>query len=130
MLVYMSSFYVVVNYLVKGYKWVQFSEIAIIGRLILVMLATNAVSERFCSNLWRLKNYLKSRMTQQWLNKLLILHTNKEEIDRLDLVAVANELEQKKRMHVSKMSQWAFFEIMTIGFCFRHYFLTPPPPPT
>lgn len=46
-----ASVKVVVNYLVEGNRWALFSEIAIIVRLILVMPATNAASERSFSNL-------------------------------------------------------------------------------
>lgn len=96
-----ASVKVVVNYLVEGNKWALFSEIAIIVRLILVMPATNAVSERSFSNLRRLKTYLRSRMSQERLNSLMILHTYKEETDKLDLVAVANEFVQKKEYRKS-----------------------------
>lgn len=71
-----ASVKVVVNYLVEGNRWALFSEIAIIVRLILVMPATNAVSERSFSNLRRLITYLRSRMSQERLISLMILHTH------------------------------------------------------
>lgn len=108
-----ASVKVVVNYLVEGNKWALFSEIAIIVRLILVMPATNAVSERSFSNLRRLKTYLRSRMSQERLNSLMILHTYKEETDKLDLVAVANEFVQKKEYRKSLFGLMMTVEDMT-----------------
>lgn len=96
-----ASVKVVVNYLVERNKWALFCEIEIIVRLILVMPATNAAIERSFSNLRRLKTYLRSRMSQERLNSLMILHTYKEETDKLDLVAVANEFVQKKEYRKS-----------------------------
>ena len=50
----------------------SFSETAtctVLVKLILVMPATNALSERSYSALRRIKNYLRSTMTQEWMNK-------------------------------------------------------------
>ena len=60
-------------------------------KLILVMPATNATSERSFSTLRRVKNYLRSTMTQQRLNSLMILHVHKLQTDSLNLVEVAND---------------------------------------
>ena len=53
--------------------------------LIMVMPATNATSERSFSALRCLKNYLRTTMSQQWLNHLMILHIHNERTDNLDL---------------------------------------------
>ena len=55
------------------------------------MPATNAVSERSCSTLRRVKTYLRSSMTQKRLNSCLVLATYKEQVDQLNLVEVANQ---------------------------------------
>lgn len=68
-----------------------FSEIETIIRLILVMPATNAVSERSFSNLRRVKSYLRSSMSQTRLNHLMIMHTYQEETDALRLVDIGNQ---------------------------------------
>ena len=48
----------------------SFNETAtVLVKLILVMPATNALSERSYSALRRIKNYLRSTMTQEWMNK-------------------------------------------------------------
>ena len=61
------------------------SQVCVLLTLILVMPATNAVSERSASSLRRIKTYLRSTMSQQRLNSLMILHTHKQRTDTLDL---------------------------------------------
>ena len=55
------------------------------------MPATNATSERSFSALRRVKNYLRSTMTQQRLNNLMVLHVHKDITDQIELKAVATE---------------------------------------
>ncbi len=71
-----------------------FSEVCYLVRLILVMPATNAISERSFSAMRRLKTYLRSSMGQKRLNHLMLLHLNKEKLDSLDLDAIGNEFVQ------------------------------------
>ena len=59
--------------------------------LLLVMPATNATSECSFSVLRRLKNYLRSTMSQPRLNHVMVLSIYKELLDELDLYAVGNE---------------------------------------
>lgn len=68
-----------------------YSEIAVILKLILVMPATNAVSERSFSAMKRVKTYLRSTMTQKRMNNLMILHVHKDRTDFIKLYEVANE---------------------------------------
>ena len=67
------------------------SEICVIAKLILVMPATNAVSERSFSALRRVKTYLRSTMKQTRLNHLMILHVHKDITDSLNLNDIRNE---------------------------------------
>ena len=67
------------------------SEICIIAKLILVMPATNAVSERSFSALRRVKTYLRSTMKQTRLNHLIILHVHNDITDSLNLNDIGNE---------------------------------------
>ena len=60
-------------------------------KLILVMPAMNATSERSFSALRRIKTYLRSTMKQERLNSLIVLHVHKDLIDALDLSQAANE---------------------------------------
>lgn len=68
-----------------------FSEIMTLLRLVLVMPATNATSERTFSSLRRVKTYLRSTMTQERLNHLLILHIHRDATDALYLCAIGND---------------------------------------
>lgn len=60
-------------------------------KLLLVLPATNATSERSFSALRRVKTYMRSTMSQERLNNLMVLHVHKEHCDRLELERVANE---------------------------------------
>jgi hypothetical protein len=68
-----------------------FSEVVTLVRILLVIPATNATSERSFSALRRIKTYLRSTMTQERLNNLMVLHIHKNRTDALDLKQVANE---------------------------------------
>ena len=70
------------------------NEVVIIMKLILVMPATNASSERSSSALRRVKSYLRSTMGQERLNHLMTLYVHKESTDSLNLVQIANEFVQ------------------------------------
>ena len=66
------------------------SEVCMLLKLILVMPATNAVSERSFSALRRIKTFLRTTMTQCRLNNLMVLNIHKDHCDILDLVDVSN----------------------------------------
>ena len=55
----------------------------------LVIPATNAVSERSFSALKRVKSYLRSTTGQSRLNHLMVLHVHKELADDMDVIEVA-----------------------------------------
>lgn len=72
-------------------KWFQstmyqhlLSQVGILLKLLLVLPATNAMSERSFSTLRRVKTYLRSTMSQDRLNSLMILHIYKEHTSALD----------------------------------------------
>ena len=67
------------------------SEVVKIAKLIRVMPATNAVSERSFSTLRNIKSYLRSTITEVRLNSAMILNSHKEKTDELNLIDVANE---------------------------------------
>ena len=67
------------------------SEVCILASLILVMPATNAVSERSFSSLRRLESYLRSTMSQTRLNNLMVLHVHSNHTDQLHLTEIGNE---------------------------------------
>ena len=67
------------------------SEVSKLVRLLFVMPATNAGSERSFSALRRIKTYLRSTMSQQRMNNLLLVHIHKSRTDHLNLVDIAND---------------------------------------
>lgn len=67
------------------------SEVCTLVSLVLVMPATNAVSERSFSSLRRIKSYLRSTMTQTRLNNVMVLHVHKNRTDELCLTTIGNE---------------------------------------
>ena len=77
-------------------------EVIRLMKIMLVMPATNASSERSFSALRRLKTYLRSTMTQKRLNNLLILHVHKDRTDDIPLSEVLNDFVSKgeRRSHV------------------------------
>jgi hypothetical protein len=67
------------------------SQVASLVKLVLVMPATDAVSERSFSALKRVKSHLRTTTSENRLNSLLLLHVHKDRTDNLDLIAVANQ---------------------------------------
>ena len=68
-----------------------YSEVCGIAQLIVVMPATNAVSEGSFSVMRRIKSYLRNTMGQARLNHVIVLNIYKEKLDALDLTPIANE---------------------------------------
>lgn len=67
------------------------SQVTKLVRLLLVMPATNAQSKPSFSAVRRIKSYLRTTMTQQHLNHLMLLYVHRDYTDRLNLVDVAND---------------------------------------
>ena len=65
-------------------------QVVTILKLILIMPATNATSERSFSALRRVKTYLRSTMRQDRLNDLMLLHVHKDITDNLNVKEVIN----------------------------------------
>ena len=59
--------------------------------LILVIPATNAVSEKSFNTLSGVKTYLRATMTQERLKHLKVLHVYKDLTDKLNLNDTGNE---------------------------------------
>ena len=64
------------------------SEVCVLASLILVMPATNAVSERSFSALRRIKSYLRATMSQERLNHIMV---HKHLTDRICYIEIGNE---------------------------------------
>ena len=67
------------------------TEVCTLVRLLLVMPATNAVSERSASALRKVKTYLRTTMCDTRLNNLLVLHVHKDRCDSLVLTVCLNQ---------------------------------------
>ena len=67
-----------------------YSEVIALLKLYLASPATNAVSERSASAMRRLKNWLRSTMSQERLNHCMLLSIHKEKTDEINLKNVAN----------------------------------------
>jgi len=68
-----------------------YSQLKHIAKLILLMPATNAVSERSFSAMGRLKTAIRGSMGQSRLNSLLMLHVHADLTDDLDISNVIKE---------------------------------------
>ena len=77
------------------------SEVITLVKLLLVMPASNATSERSFSALRRVKTYLRSTMTQLRLNNLMLLHIHKERTDSLNLDEIANDFIDRKETRLA-----------------------------
>ena len=60
-------------------------------KLIIVLPATNAVSERSFSALKRVKTYLRSTISDNRLNHLMMLHVHTDKTDRIDIEDICSE---------------------------------------
>ena len=67
-----------------------FREIDTLVRLFFTIPITTCTAERSFSSLRRIKTYLRSTMTEQRLNNVLILNAYKEETDQLDIQEIAS----------------------------------------
>ena len=67
-------------------------QIALVIKFVLLMPATNAVSERSASAMYAQdKNYLRSTMSQQRMNNVMVLHIHKHLTDTVNLKDTLNE---------------------------------------
>ena len=80
------------------------SQVVKVVKLLLVMPATNAISERSFSAMRRIKTYLRSTMVQEWLNSVMVLHIHKELTDGLDLNIICKEFIYKSDYRKTKFS--------------------------
>ena len=67
-----------------------YSEVIALLKLYLASRVTNSVSERSASAMRRLKNWLRSTMSQERLNHCMLLSIHKEKTYEINLSNVAN----------------------------------------
>lgn len=76
--------------------------------ILLVIPATNCTSERSFSALRRIKSYLRSTMSQERLNHLMLLYYHQELTDSLDMRLVANEFISTKETRQAVFAKCKF----------------------
>ena len=69
----------------------RMSQVVTLVKLVLVMPATNTISERSFSAMTRTKTYLRPTMLQECLTATMVLHVHKEYTDALNLQCLSNE---------------------------------------
>ena len=79
-----------------GVRKVLIPEVIKLAKLIMLMPATNATSERSFSALKRLKTYVRSSMGHSRLNNLMFIHIHQDRTDNMDLKLVANDFIKNK----------------------------------
>ena len=84
-----------------------YSEVCQVVKLLLVMPATNAYSERSFSVMRRLKTYLRSTVGQTRLNHIMLLHIHKAQLDGLDLSLIANDFVYGNEHRLSYFGKFA-----------------------
>ena len=84
-----------------------FSEVFNLVRLILVVPATNAVSERSASALRRLKTYLRTTMSQKRLDHCMILHVQKERTDKLNMANIGDQFVMSSTDRQNRFGQFS-----------------------
>ena len=67
------------------------SQVALVVKFVLLMPATNAVSERSASAMRRIKSYLRTTMTQSRMNNIMVLHIHRHLTDSIDHIRILNE---------------------------------------
>ena len=87
------------------------SNIMRIIKLPLISLATSCSPERSFSTARRLQSWLRSTMTSQHFNGMVLLNVHKEYTDQFDLLEVGNEFidqNEQRRKHFGKYTENEF----------------------
>ncbi len=81
----------------------------ILLKQVLVSPASNAVSERSASGLRPVKTYLRSTMSQQRLNNLMVLHVHKDKLDKLTMPIILNEFIEGNEHRIKTFGNFEHF---------------------
>ena len=77
----------------------MFSEVDKLVRIYLTIPVTTATGERSLSAVQCIKTYLRSTMSQQRLNNIMLLNVHKDLTDRLDLPTIARQFVDANERH-------------------------------
>lgn len=83
------------------------SQVDKLLRLYLTVPLTSSTAERSFSTLRRLKNYLRSTMTQERLNHVILLHTHKEITDNIDVKQIAIDFIGRNQRRMNFFGQYS-----------------------
>jgi len=86
-----------------------FSEVEQLVRLMLLCPVSSCEAERSFSCLRRLKTWLRSTMTQQRLNFIIVCHVNQEVLDSLPISAIAAEFAGRSDIRRSVFGNGTFW---------------------
>ena len=78
-----------------------FTEVHRLLTIYLTVPMTTATEEWTFSSLQRLKNFIKSTMTQKRLNNVVQMHTDKERIDKVNFLSVAKDFVNSNERHAN-----------------------------
>ena len=82
------------------------SEVCTLLQLVIVMPATNAISERSFSALKNVKTYLRTTMNQERLNNLMVLFVHQSETEKANLIEIANEFVSGNEQRLSQLGKF------------------------
>ena len=92
-----------------------FSQVVELLRLILVLPATNAVSERSFSQMKRLKTCLRTTMTDNRLYHLLMAVVHKDVVAKLDIVQLCNDFVGQDSGRKSMFGNFSEYDVRKTG---------------
>ena len=91
----------------KGQK-LLIGEVVTLLKLVIVMPATNVVSERSFS---AMRHLLRTNMSQNRLNNMMVLHVHKEKTDVLKLLNVVNEFVFGSQQRLKQFGKFADIDL-------------------
>lgn len=84
----------------------MFSEVAKLLELFLLLPVTSATAERSFSGLRRLKTFLRTRISQELLNSLALLHVHKRMTREIDVLKAAKEFVARSEHRISSFGSF------------------------
>ena len=81
-------------------------EVSRLLRIFLTVPMASATAERSFSALRRLKNYLRTTMSQKRLNHLILLHTHKDRTDLLEISDIARQFVSVNERRENYFGSW------------------------
>ena len=101
----------------------MFIEVEQLVRLMLLCPVSSCEAERSFGCLRRLKTWLRSTMTQQRLNSVIVCHANQEVLDILPMSAIAAEFAGRSDIRRS-CSLWEWSLLNSVRFAVNRHFVT------